>query len=229
MKRLLFAVFVFGVGVAFSAPAFAGGHRGAKRVPRVPAGKIAYHFVIDRQPQPDGAVELVGYIARIEGFDGPMFTGAPCPNLPPFLTACVENAHFTVRVRQDPPGRVTPLILADGNTSAVLVEGIVFDIFYDESPDQSWGDFDSFSNGEVIATFVEGPLLAAGSGGSNLVLFSSDLEWATDLRIGDQILNFRRLVPGGITSTNFGPATPPDQGSAAVGTAIAIAPSRRRH
>ena len=60
---------------AFSMPALAG----EKVVKRVPAGAVAFHFVLDLNYLTG---DLVGYVAFIEGVDRPFFTGDPAANPP---------------------------------------------------------------------------------------------------------------------------------------------------
>ena len=47
-----------------------------KVVKRVPAGAVAFHFVLDLEYAP-GPPALVGYMAFIEGVDSPIFAGEP--------------------------------------------------------------------------------------------------------------------------------------------------------
>ena len=56
-------------------------------VKRVPAGAVAFHFVLDLTYVP-GPPELVGYMSFIEGVDTPIFAGVPSKN----------TAYFTLRV-----------------------------------------------------------------------------------------------------------------------------------
>lgn len=190
-------------------------------VNRVRAGQIAYHFVVSATVPPDGPpLEVVGYIAFIEGVDGPMFADNPCPTAPP-LTGCVENAFFTLRVRRFSGGPFTPIVTADPPDviRAGLITGLLFDVFLDRTPDQEWGNFDSFSNGQHIATFEESTFLnTVNVGGAAFNLFSSTLESSTPVIYHGQTVDFGQLVPNGITSNNFGSMA----STSATGSAIAI-------
>ena len=189
-----------------------------QKVKRVSPGQIAWHFVINLTDNPFGPPDLVGYISAIEGVNGPMFQEQDCPSLP-ITTGCVENAFFTLRVRPLSGTPPTILLTADANVGGVVLSDLIFDIYLDRTPNQTWDNFDSFTDGELIATFSESDLQAATtSSGGAFTLFSSKLTASQKVYYHGQIINFRRMVPHGVTSTNFGQA---DSG-AAFGTAIAI-------
>ena len=216
MKRL---VFVSTMLVLFSGSSAVADDK--RVVPRVPAGKIAFHFVVNRTDSPGAPPNVVGYLSSIEGVDGPMFEDRPCPV--PITNGCVENAFFTLRVRQFSGTRPTVLLTADPRVSGVILSGLVFDVYLDRTPDQTWDNPDSFTNGERIATFKESDLQAATTDSGALTLFSSELVDSKTFEYHGQLVSFRRLVPFGTTSTNF---SQPDSG-AAFGTAIAIGPGKR--
>ena len=75
---LLFVLFT-----AISIPALADDYV----VKRVPAGAVAFHFVLDLKYAP-GMPELVGYMAFIEGVNSPLFAGEPSK----------DTAYFTLRI-----------------------------------------------------------------------------------------------------------------------------------
>jgi len=85
MKRKIFLTFILAVALSTSVALGRG-----NKVKRVPAGAVAFHWVGNFTL--DG--ELVGYIAFIEGVQGPLFSGTPD----------VGTAFFTVRLDDsDPP------------------------------------------------------------------------------------------------------------------------------
>lgn len=188
-------------------------------VKRVPAGQVAWHFVVNRTENVGAPPDVVGYLSAIQGVKGPMFQDQPCAV--PITVGCAENAYFTLRVRQFSGGPPTILISADPQVGGVVLSELIFDVFFDRTPDQSWNDPESFSNGRRIATFKESDLqVATTASGGLLSLFSSKLIYSRAFGYHGQRVNFRKLVPFGVTSTNFGQA---DSG-AAFGTAIAIGP-----
>ena len=86
MKRTIFLIFILVVALSTSV-ALGDKHN----VKRVPAGAVAFHWVGNLTD--DG--ELVGYIAFIEGVQGPFFRDDPDD---PDDIPGVETAYFTVRL-----------------------------------------------------------------------------------------------------------------------------------
>ena len=170
---------------------------------RLPAGTFAFHFVsrisFFAPPTPP---ELVGYIAFIEGVRGPFFEGTPGE----------ATAFFTVRLTSAGP---PPIFLSPGSNVAVTIipPGATFDVFFDETPDQDWANPDSFSDGEVIASFEESGFMSTSIGepdgsGVSYNLFSSDLISSKPFHFNGQKIDFKKLVPNGVTTNNFGSGTP---------------------
>lgn len=199
---------------AFSIPALAG----EAVVKRVPAGAVAFHFVLDLTFVP-GPPELVGYLAFIEGIDSPLFDGAPSK----------DTAYFTVRVTNGLPFPIDLPVEPDPNLAvSMLPPGTQFAVFFDSSPGpRDWSDPETFSQGEPIAVFEESALLGTNALGSfpgvSFNVFSSKLIDSTPIDFNSQKLDFGRLVPNGVTITNFGNSIRPDFSGANTGaTAIAI-------
>ncbi len=203
-----------------------------RAVDRVPAGAVAFHFVFDLAfPQdPQQPPEFVGYIAFIEGVnipasgDNPLFAGPPSE----------DTAYFTVRVTRPLPPRVG-LPVPDSDLGAWLIlPGGQFTVYYDSNPDgRDWGNADTFSEGVPIAVFEESALLSTEASGTFGTFpgvfynaFSGKLIDSAPIRFNGQRINFRRIVPNGVTVTNFGNTVRilPDfsAGVSGGGTAIAI-------
>ncbi len=206
--------------IAFCMPALAG----EAVVKRVPAGAVAYHFVLDVTFD-SPPVELVGYLAFIEGVDGSLFDGVPSK----------DSAYFTVRVTGDlPPPIPLPVEPDPALQVSVIPPGAQFTLFFDSTPGpRDWSSPDTFSEGVPIAVFEESALIntvaAGGFPGVNFVTFSSKLIDSTAIEFNGQKLNFKKLVPNGVTITNFGNGIRPDlTGFSGVGTAIAIGGNPRK-
>ena len=203
------------IATTFSIPALAGDNV----VKRVPAGAVAFHFVYDLTLVPPPG-ELVGYIAFIEGVDGSLFDGAPSK----------DTAYFTVRVTEDlPPPSPLPVERDPFMVALLFPPGGQFTVFYDAEPkDRDWNAPETFSRGVPIAVFDESALLntmafGAQPAGVGINVFSSMLVDSTPINFNGQKLDFNRVVPNGVTITNFGNSSRPDElGSAGGGTAIAI-------
>ena len=203
---------------------------GERVVKGVPAGAVAFHFVFDLDfvPIAPGPPEFVGYIAFIEGVDSPLFAGTPSK----------DTAYFTVRVtRPLPPpiGWPDGLPVPDTDlTALVYPPGGQFTVFYDASPGpRDWKAPDTFSEGVPIAVFDESGLLSTEASGTFGVfpgvffnVFSSRLIDSTRIEFNGQKIDFKKLVPNGVTTTNFGNSirlgADGGPGRSGGGTAIAI-------
>ena len=215
MKKLALACISVLIAMsAFSVPALAG----EKVVKRVPAGAVAFHFVFDLSFVTG---EFVGYVAFIEGVDGPLFSGPASEN----------TAYFTVRLTE-PAAAQIPLPVPDTDlVTSFFVPGAQATFYFNPDPDgRDWSNPDTFSEGVPIAVIDESALLSTRATGAFpghfFNTFSGRLIDSTPINFNGQRLDFRKLVPNGITVTNFGNAFRflPD-GSAGVsggGTAIAI-------
>jgi len=194
-------------------------------VKRVPAGAVAFHFVFDLSYVTG---EFVGYIASIEGVDDPLFSGL----------ASEDTAYFTVRVSEPLPAPIgwpDGLPVPDTDLKAyVYPRGGQFTVFFDSSPGpRDWQKPGTFSEGVPIAVFNESALLSAGASGTFgtfpgvfFNLFSSKLIGSSPIDFKGQRIDFKKLVPDGVTTTNFGNGLRllPDgsPGVSGGGTAIAI-------
>jgi hypothetical protein len=207
---------------AFAMPALAGD----AVVKRVPAGAVAFHFVFDLSYVP-GPPEFVGYMSFIEGVDSPLFAGE----------ASKDTAYFTIRVTQYlPPPTVLPVEPDPALNVQLIAPGGQFTVYYDSTPGpRDWSDPATFSQGVPIAVFEESALLGSTAGanfpGVSFSTFSSKLIDSTPIFFNGQKIDFRKLVPNGVTTTNFGNGLRfyPDEYSPGVsggGTAIAIGPRR---
>jgi hypothetical protein len=201
MKRTIFLTFILVVALSTSV-ALGGDHN----VKRVPAGAVAFHWVANLTFDP-WPPELVGYIAFIEGvqgdLDGDLFDGTPG----------VDTAYFTVRLDSATLIPLLPPIdlpVEPGSASDVKASlfppGITWGVFFDETPDptRDWGDFRLFSDGTRVATFEEsaflGTTIVSAEMGYNL--FSSRLIWSKSFWFNGQKVDFKKLVPNGVTINN---------------------------
>ena len=199
---------------AISIPAMAG----EVVVKRVPAGAVAFHFVGDLTYVP-GPPELVGYVAFIEGVDSLLFAGEPSK----------DTAYFTLRITGGLPFPVDLPVEPDPELKlSMLPPGTRFTVFFNPSPGpREWNDPDTFSEGIAIAVFEESALLSNTGSAASFNLFSSTLIDSRPIDSGCQRIDFKKLVPDGVTTTNFGNGARfrpynGTVGSSLGGTAIAI-------
>ena len=201
---------LFVIMSVISVPAMAG----EAVVKRIPAGAVAFHFAADLSYVTG---ELVGYIAFIEGVDGDidgnLFDGPPSK----------DTAYFTVRLTS-PTAWPTFLPIETGSGVAVnLLEdvGAQFTVYFNSDPGpRDWNVPDTFSEGVPIAVFEESALLSTFSAGASYNVFSSWLVDSTRIEFEGQKIDFKKLVPNGVTITNF--TSPRAAGASFGATAIAI-------
>ena len=164
---------------------------------RVPAGRVAWHFVTRFAPV-QGNLEFLAFITHLDGYSGPLFSGVPG----------VATAHFTLRVSKS-AGPPTTIAVSTDTRVFTFPAGAVFDIWYDATPNQDFGLPDTFSDGTFLATF-EGSVLQVtqtqvGTGLPVLSIsrFSSELVHSHRVNIDGKTVDFGKIVPGGVTIHNF--------------------------
>ena len=193
MKRTIFLTFILVFALSTSV---ALGHD--HKVQRVPAGAVAFHFVANLTF--DTGPELVGYIAFIEGVQGDLFDGTPGVNTARF-TVRLDSATlpFPIDLPVDP--NVPPEVVA-----YLIPSGATWGVYFNEDPDptRTWADHALFSDGERVATFEESAFLGTHivNAGMGYNLFSSRLIWSKRFRFNGQKVDFKKLVPNGVTINN---------------------------
>ena len=190
LKSLIVLFIAAVVFFAISTPVMAG----EKVVKRVPAGAVAFHFAGDLAYGDPS--ELVGYMAFIKGVEGPLFAGEPSK----------DSAYFTLRVTSDMPWPISMPIEPDPELSvSLLPPGIQFTVFFNSSPDpREWEDPDTFSEGVPIAVFEESALLSNSGSFASANTFSSNLIDSMPINFNGQRIDFKKMMPNGVTITNFG-------------------------
>ena len=202
---------------AFSVPVMAG----EKVVKRVPAGAVAFHFVYDLSFVTG---EFVGYVAFIEGvdgdFNGDLFNGTPSE----------DTAYFTFRITKPIPGQI-PLPVPDTDAALTLfTSGAQATFYFNPDPqDRDWNNPATFEQGVPIAILDESALLNTRAQGAFPFVasntFSSRVIETTPIDFNGQRIDLKKLVPNGVTITNFGNGVRflPDDSPGASGGATAIA------
>jgi hypothetical protein len=93
----------------------------------------------------------------------------------------------------------------DPDVFALLIPpGYTWGVYFNETPNQVWGAYDTFSDGERVATFEESAFLGTTIFSTGMVynLFSSRLIWSRRFRFNGQKVDFKKLVPYGVTINN---------------------------
>lgn len=210
---------------AFSMTAAAGD----EVVKRVPAGAVAFHFVADLSFGPTGA-PLVGYVAFIEGVDSSLFADPVITdpaNPPPSYSK--DTAYFTISLTSPTPFPAFLPVETDPGLIVQLLEpaGAQFTIFYNSNPvSRDWNNPLTFEQGVPIAVFEESALLGTNASGASFNVFSSWLVDSTPIEFKGQKIDFKKLVPNGVTTTNYAKPRFDDQfnlvGASFGATSIAI-------
>lgn len=178
------AILLFG----FVAPA-------AAQVGTTPANHTVWQHVGRIYLNPDtGQAIYAGYLVHINGINTSLFNGAPSEG----------TAYFTFRTDVL---QLTPLP-NNGDISLYLVSAGTFSVYYNPSPDGNWGDPDTFSSGQLIATFVRQQSLYPVIGPIGLHSLSESLESSHNFTFDGQTFNFHRISPDGITFAQFFSSTP---------------------
>ena len=83
---------------------------------------------------------------------------------------------------------------------SIIPPGSQFTVYFNDYPtSRDWSDADTFSQGVPIAVFEESALL-----NGSLNWFSNRLIDSSPIQFNGQRIDFKKLVPNGVTVVNFG-------------------------
>jgi hypothetical protein len=154
----------------------------------IPGSRVVWHTVgrVFLNPM-TGKGEVVGYFTHIEGVPASFFTGVPSET----------TASFTFR---SDVFSLEPLPI-NGDVNANLVSPGTFSIFFSPTPNHDWNNPDSFSSGQLIATFnrAEGQTVLMGATGFDT--FSAAPAFSSEIAVNGRNVDFARLTPLGVTET----------------------------
>jgi hypothetical protein len=135
----------------------------------------------------NGTAQVVAYMTFAEGISGPFFNGAPSE----------ATAYFTFR---SDTISITPPIANGPNLSATMFSSGTFSVYFNALPHGDFSDPDSFSSGQLIARFKRSPgMIVSTAGSTGTSTFSAGLAWSRDFVFQGKTVNFRTLVPHGVT------------------------------
>jgi hypothetical protein len=169
----------------------------ARRRVREPAGLLDMHFVVRLLTNRKGVQEVLGFLTYKDGLPGEMFSG----------DMSEKTAHFTLRIEA-----LTAKTI--GNTGTIHIQlrppGQRLRIFLNRRPSADWNDPESFSKGELIATYYErvAQLIDLGPVAESTATFA--LESANEFSWGGEKYNFMRDTPSGVTAVSYFSMTPTD-------------------
>jgi hypothetical protein len=167
----------------------------AAQVGTIPANHTVWQHVgrIYLNPTTGQAV-YAGYVVHLNGIDSSLFNGAPGEG----------TAYFTFKTDIL---QLTPLP-NNGDVSLYFVSAGTFSVYYNPSPNGNWGDPDTFSSGELIATFERKESLYPVIGPLGLHSLSESLVSSKNFTFEGHTYNFNRISPDGITFAQFFSSTP---------------------
>ncbi len=158
----------------------------------LPGSRIFDHFVGREIVTSAGDLEAVGYYAFLDGIPGSFFAGAPSE----------ATAFFTFRSSP----QVFSDVFVNGSIAwATLQAGSTLSVYFNVSPHGDWRNPDSFSSGQLIATFKRAEGFFSCNGDLTLLntcgnVFSGKLASSADFTFNGKTLNFNRFVPLGLTN-----------------------------
>jgi len=156
----------------------------------IPAGQVVWQHVgrIYLNPSTGKAV-YAGYVVHLNGISTSLFNGAPSE----------ATAFFTFST--------DVLSLApmpnDGDLALYLVSAGTFNVYYNSIPDGDWSNPNTFSSGQLIATFARHESLFPQFTPLGIHSLSETLESSQTFTFDGQALNFKHMVPHGITFASF--------------------------
>jgi hypothetical protein len=175
--------------ISLSGPAIQAQDRGDA----APAARIVYHYVGRVTSNvATGKSEIVGYFTHIDPISGALFNGAASEN----------SAFFTFRAEVS--GQPLP---TNGDISLSLPSPGPFNVYFTAHPNHSWSDLNSFSDGQLIATFERRLEQFSQIGPTFTNTVSADLVSSADFTFGGEQFNFRNIAPHGITNATTGSST----------------------
>lgn len=185
-----------------------------ERLPRVPLGAVAAQLTgrLVGGGGLNGDYEIICYLTFIEGLGSDLYSGTP---------ASEKNARFTLRTdkfrfQTIPNGTLIHfgrLAVPDTGSPAVR-------LYYSPAPNHDFAQPDSFSDGQLIATYrtrgIQGGLTPSisfrGEG-------SLTLESATEFTVGGRTISLRSL---GDAATVTLAGVPPSSAEFAIATALSV-------
>lgn len=180
---------------------------------KIPASSLFYHFMGRILVNPsNGATTVVGYFTDLEGIAGSLFDGAPSE----------ATAFFTFRTNDSG----SPQILPTNIDLSVNQPGPgTYSVYFNPTPNGNWSSLDSFSDGQLVATFSRTIINSISVGPVNTQIFSSKLASSADFTFRGKTYNLNRIVPNGLTNYHLGSNTPVSSGIADFPLAFAFAGS----
>ena len=162
--------------------------------PKTPASRVVWHHVARALLSPGtGTGQVIGYLSQIDGVTTSLFSGTPGES----------TAFFTFRTDTF---SLTPLA-NNGDIQLTLLSPGALNVYFNPSPANDWSKPNSFSTGQLVATFSRAETMLIAFGPLQTDSASFELESSQDFTFMGQKLNFKTLAPHGFTLTNTASST----------------------
>jgi hypothetical protein len=186
--RVLACLLIFATGLATMVSAQSDAEHST------PAARVVMYLVGRAFLNPSiGQGEVVGYITNINGIRGPLFSGPRSES----------TAFFTFR---SDVFALQPLP-TNGDVGLSLVSPGAFSIYLHANPDGDWSNPDTFSSGQLVATFKRGESLFLQIGPASSHVLSESLVSSSDFKFAGRKFNFDCLA-NRVTFSEFISNTP---------------------
>jgi len=182
----------------------------------VPAGQVVWQHVGRIYLNPGtGKAVYAGYVVHLNGISTSLFNGAPSE----------ATAFFTFSTDVL---SLTPMP-SNGDVALYLVSAGTFNVYYNTNPDGDWSNPNTFSSGQLIATFARHQSLFPEFTPIGIHSLSETLMSSQKFTFNGQAFSFKCIAPHGITFASFFSTTALTTGLtdypvafAAAGTTIAV-------
>jgi hypothetical protein len=156
---------------------------------KTPASRVVWHHVARALLNPStGTGQVIGYLSQIDGVTTSLFSGTPSE----------ATAFFTFRTDTF---SFTPLA-NNGDIQLTLLSPGKLNVYFNPSPANDWSQPDSFSSGQLIATFSRAETMLIAFGPLQTDTASFELESTQNFTFDGQKRNLKTLDPHGVTLTN---------------------------
>ena len=156
----------------------------------VPAAQTVWQHVGRFYVNPStGQSIFAGYVVHLNGISASLFNGPPSE----------ATAHFTFSTDVI---SLTPMP-SNGDLSLYLVSAGTFNVYYNANPNGNWSDPTTFSSGQLVATFARPESLFPQFTTVGVHPVSETLQSSRTFVFNGQSLNFKHMVPHGITFASY--------------------------
>ena len=156
---------------------------------KTPPARVVFHHVARALVNfGTGTGQVIGYLSTIDGVTGSLFSGTP-GEATAFFTFRTDTFSFTPLA---PNGDILLTLLSPG----------ALNVYFNPSPANDWSKPDSFSGGQLVATFSRAETMLIAFGPLQTDTASFELESSRDFTFNGQKLNFKSLAHHGFTLTN---------------------------